>query len=109
MAGMERVLGLPQRTMMRWKAGTFSDSAAALLRILATYPWMIDVADARFDPVYAQERVAIEGVRAVARLAHQRNIFQGVVATTDPETMRTSGIFTTVSQPNVLNYQLTPA
>lgn len=94
MAAMERVLGLPQRTMMRWKTGTFSDSAMTLVRFLATYPWLLDVADAKYDPNYAQERLAIEGIHATARMAELQHISQGVAAYTNPETRRTTGFFT---------------
>lgn len=51
-AAMERVLGLPARTLARWKnEHTMSPSAAgvALIRIIRTYPWILAVADERFD------------------------------------------------------------
>lgn len=46
---IERALELPFRTLNRWKSGDFSASSLALLRILKTYPWIIDVADNRFN------------------------------------------------------------
>lgn len=54
MAACERALGLAPRTMLRWKAGKLSDAAAALLKILRTYPWLINVARARFDQRVAE-------------------------------------------------------
>ncbi|MDA3835031.1 MAG: hypothetical protein PF495_16720 [Spirochaetales bacterium] len=51
-ASMERALGLPARTLARWKnEQTMSPSASgiALMRIIRTYPWILDVADMQFD------------------------------------------------------------
>lgn len=51
-ASMERILGLPMRTLARWKNdSTMSPSAAgiALMRIVRTFPWILEVVDARFD------------------------------------------------------------
>ena len=48
-AHVERVLGLPTRTIARWKRGEFSESAVVLLRILRTYPWIMRVVDDGFD------------------------------------------------------------
>jgi len=46
---IERALELPFRTLNRWKSGDFSSASIALLRILKTYPWIIDVADHKFS------------------------------------------------------------
>lgn len=73
MAHMERVLELPQRTMMRWKTGDCSAGALALLRIISTYPWTLDVADAQFDSAYATKRLAKEGVKAMCRIADENH------------------------------------
>jgi len=53
MAMFERVFELPARTLSRWKTGDFSASSLALLRIVAVYPWIIDVAEHRFERNYA--------------------------------------------------------
>lgn len=53
MAMFERVFELPARTLTRWKNGDFSASALALLRIIATYPWIIEVAEHKFERNYA--------------------------------------------------------
>ena len=49
MAMFERVFELPTRTMTRWKSGDFSASVLALLRLVTTYPWLINVAENKFD------------------------------------------------------------
>ena len=48
-AYFERALGLPQRTVSRWKSGKCSHSAVALLRMVRTYPWLLKVADAGYE------------------------------------------------------------
>jgi DNA-directed RNA polymerase subunit RPC12/RpoP len=49
-AGMERALELPQRTISRWKTeGAVDASALALLRMIRTFPWLIEVADSKYD------------------------------------------------------------
>lgn len=53
MAMFERVFELPTRTLTRWKNGDFSASVLALLRIVATYPWIIEVAERKFERNYA--------------------------------------------------------
>ncbi|MBI9095634.1 MAG: hypothetical protein JEY71_12190 [Sphaerochaeta sp.] len=51
-ASMERALGLPARTLARWKnerSMSPSASGIALMRIIRTYPWILAVADMQFD------------------------------------------------------------
>ncbi|MCK4943937.1 MAG: hypothetical protein KAS65_10185 [Candidatus Aminicenantes bacterium] len=50
MAAIERALELPQRTISRWKSSKeLSSIGIALLRIIRTYPWIIEVAEEKFD------------------------------------------------------------
>ena len=49
-AYIERVLGLEFGTVEKWEAGKrLTASELALLRLICVYPWMLDVADNRFD------------------------------------------------------------
>lgn len=48
MAYMERALGLPMRTMARWKKGSYAKADLALMKVLKAFPWMIKVADEQF-------------------------------------------------------------
>lgn len=50
-AGIERAVGLPQRTLTKWKNGISTPTAAgiALLKYLRIFPWLIDVAEHKFD------------------------------------------------------------
>ena len=60
MAYMERSLDLPPRTMMRWKRGAITEAALALLRLLRTFPWLIEIAQNQYDKTYAQQRLLEE-------------------------------------------------
>ncbi|WP_131778374.1 hypothetical protein [Legionella bozemanae] len=53
MALIERVFELPIRTLTRWKNGDISASGIALLRIISTFPWTIEIAEQRFDRDFA--------------------------------------------------------
>ncbi len=55
MAFFERAFELPIRTLTRWKTGDFSSTSLALLRVMKTYPWMVEVAAHNFDPLFAQK------------------------------------------------------
>ena len=56
-AGIERAVGLPQRTLTKWKNGISTPTAAgiALLKYIRTFPWLIDVAEHKFDFNTAQK------------------------------------------------------
>ena len=56
-AGIERAVGLPQRTLTKWKNRNSSPTAAgiALLKYLRTFPWLIEVAEHKFDFNIAQK------------------------------------------------------
>jgi hypothetical protein len=68
MAYMERALGLPQRTMIRWKAGEHSAASVALLQIIRTCPWLLQVAEHHFDDRFLQ-RTMIEQVANILYVA----------------------------------------
>jgi hypothetical protein len=73
MSYMERALDLPTRTMMRWKSGDISAAALSLLRLITTYPWLIDVADSRFDETFAKKVLIKEGMAAMFDFAEVNN------------------------------------
>ena len=55
LASIERALELPQRTFSRWLLHKeFSSASIAMLRILCTYPWIIEVAENKFREDYAR-------------------------------------------------------
>ncbi len=57
-AGIERSLGLAQRTLTKWKSGATvpTKTALALFRLLRLFPWLLDVADEGFDTVRARKK-----------------------------------------------------
>lgn len=74
MAHFERALRLPQRTLARWKTGETSHHAVALLRLVRTYPWLLDVADQSFDEGVAVQALIAEAGKALAEvLAENRS------------------------------------
>lgn len=58
-AYFERSLGLPVRSVARWKKGEFTSSALALLRLVSTYPWLLDVANKDYSKQEANERLFV--------------------------------------------------
>lgn len=66
LAYTERALDLPQRTISRWKkSGDLSSIGVALLRIVKTYPWILKVAENKFDPRFAIKSVVENGVKEI--------------------------------------------
>lgn len=68
-AELERSLSLPSRTVARWKRGEYSESVVALLRIIATFNWITDVAKQNFDQRYAQARVVMQAGASLLKSA----------------------------------------
>jgi len=56
-SSMERALELPQRTLTKWKnsASRPSSAGVALLKLLRTFPWLIEVAEHKYDYAVAQK------------------------------------------------------
>jgi hypothetical protein len=52
-AFVERALGLPQRTIGRWKSQGCSASAMALMNMVRTFPFLVHVADHNYSKEYA--------------------------------------------------------
>ncbi len=72
MAHFERALRLPQRTLARWKTGEVSHHAVALLRLVRTYPWLLEVADHSFDEGVALHTLVVEAGKALADVVAER-------------------------------------
>ncbi|MEI6155236.1 MAG: hypothetical protein WCQ90_14245 [Deltaproteobacteria bacterium] len=70
LAAIERALDLPQRTISRWKSSReLSSTGMALLRIIRTYPWMLQVAQAKFEPVQACKIFLQNAVSTIVTMA----------------------------------------
>jgi len=74
MAYMERALELPTRTIARWKGGEVSAATLALLRIIRTFPWILEVADAHFDLSVANYRLVVEAGHVILKQPHPDQI-----------------------------------
>lgn len=70
-SAVERALDLPQRTLSRWKStGDTSAIGVALLRIIRTYPWILRVAQARFEPTVACDIFVQTAVNTLLSMTH---------------------------------------
>lgn len=65
---IERSLELPQRTTLRWKRGEVSAASVALLRIVRTYPWILEIADSNFNIAVAQKLLIEEAFNMAHRV-----------------------------------------
>lgn len=91
MAMLERVFELPARTLTRWKNGDFSSSGLALLRILATFPWIINVAEHKFNSTFASSAIIKVAVQEFEQGANK--VLNSPIAVTALE-RKSSGLIT---------------
>ena len=68
-AGIERAVGLPQRTLTKWKNRISSPTAVgiALLKYLRTFPWLIEVAEQKYDFNIAQKIFIAEALNMLLK------------------------------------------
>jgi len=65
-AHVERVLGLPFRTISRIRStGRTSAVTIALLKVIKIYPWLLDVADAGFDEMASKKIMCHSAIDAM--------------------------------------------
>ena len=74
MAYMERSLGLPARTIARWKAEGSSAAPVALLRMVTTFPWLLEVADNKYDPHLARAILVREAGKALVTTLKEHRV-----------------------------------
>ncbi|MGP1602419.1 hypothetical protein [Treponema sp.] len=99
-AGIERALNIPQRTFSKWKNKKTKPSAPAiaLLKFLDIFPWLVDIADNKFDKIaadnillkYACNLIKKPGIdaRIYYNDESQRGIAVSFFHTTKPGTQR---------------------
>ncbi|MDD3538925.1 MAG: hypothetical protein AB7V60_04820 [Candidatus Caldatribacteriota bacterium] len=63
LSSIERALEIPQRTLAKWKNKISKTSAAgiALLRFIRLFPWLLEVAENKYDPQKA-ENIMLDNV-----------------------------------------------
>ena len=67
MAYIERVLQLPKRTLHRWKSGSDSATGIALLRLVRTCPWLLEIAKENYSPMAATRVVVTQAGNLLAQ------------------------------------------
>lgn len=85
MAQIERAFELPQRTLTRWKGGDFSATSVALLRLIKTFPFVVNVAEKRFNPEFASKTILTEALRMLGNAAHSQQGSMRIVLGTGPD------------------------
>ncbi|MDA3822348.1 MAG: hypothetical protein PF450_07045, partial [Bacteroidales bacterium] len=73
-ASMERALGLPSRTLARWKKENSispSSSGIALMRIIRSFPWILDIAENNFDQKKAMSIFLTNAMNEIVNIAYE--------------------------------------
>lgn len=106
MAYVERAFELPIRTLNRWKsAGETSAASLAFLRLISTYPWLVDVADCKFDQRAAGLILWREALKAMSQYADENG---GDFSCHGIQNSKETGIYTSLTFKNDEDdYQLT--
>ncbi len=91
MAYIERALELSQRTLSQWKSKGTSAVGMALMRMLYTYPWLIKVADNKYDKDFSNEELLVQAAKLYGEVHKKKPIRYTMV---QPETTKTGEIET---------------
>lgn len=78
LSSMERALELPQRTLTKWKnkASNPSSSGIALLKFLRIFPWLLQVAENKYDYTLAQKiHMTAAFNEMIKQMSFNENIF----------------------------------
>lgn len=86
MAYFERAMGLPTRTLARWKQGNISASGFALIKTIETYPWLLEVADERFERGFAVKTLINKAAEALQSVVEPHVVRCEKMVTTDGST-----------------------
>ena len=75
MVATERILELPFRTLSRWKtSGKPSAGGVALLRLLATFPWLLQIADNNYEDEFTENLLIVEAAKALNKKISSNDI-----------------------------------
>jgi len=83
MAECERAFGLPPRTMARWKTGSLTESALALLASIKTLPWLVQVAQENFSKEAAEREVLAQARALVATESSSSSVLVSFLSAAD--------------------------
>ena len=89
----ERVLGLPQRTLSKWKNKSVvpSAGATALMRFIHLFPWLLEVADNKFEKKGAMRihiAAAMQELCDMAKTSDVKSVSAGIVENSNNADMR---------------------
>jgi hypothetical protein len=120
-AYLERALDLPVRTVARWKKGKFSASSLALLRMVRTFEWLLEVAEVNYrEPDSTQIMLKHNIELLLERLAPEHKLTQSfhgksdlgsaagaVFENPEGEASVTYGMFQTTASPGSVTQNIT--
>lgn len=76
MSALERAFELPFRTLTQWKQKKNCSAAGlALMRILATYPWVVEVAERRFESNFSEDILVKQAVNTFNNKAARNDYY----------------------------------
>ena len=86
MSAIERALEIPQRTLTKWKNGNAAPSSTglSLMRFIRLFPWLLDVAENKYDYSEAQKihiKAAVQKLLSVVAFDKGSFANAGIVAT----------------------------
>lgn len=102
---IERALELPFRTLNRWKSGDFSSASIALLRILKTYPWIIDVADHKFSKASASMNLLQAAAKCFSSTLTESNLNMNISLENQPSAVTVRADISRISSPKIYSGQ----
>jgi len=111
MSSIERALEMPQRTLVKWKNNKSKTSSAgiALIRFIRLFPWLLEVAENKYDFEMAQKIQIDDSInklqtqKSVANWAKEFNYgLREYLKIDAAETFLTAGVNTKDSEPTVI-------
>lgn len=86
MAYIERALELSQRTLSQWKIQGTSAIGMALMRIIYTFPWLLKVADKKYDKDFSKRELLTQAAKLYSSEEKKGQVSpSGVIPTSSSE------------------------
>jgi transposase-like protein len=76
LTSIERALEIPFRTLAKWKNKTTKTSAAgiALLRFIRLFPWLLEVAENKYDPQKAENIMVNNAIDKLSEIMRNKKV-----------------------------------
>lgn len=94
MVYIERALDLSHRTLSRWKSQGISASGLALMRMIHTFPWLLEVADKDYDRIYANKELVNQAMEVFSAFTNSQNIVTNFTVNSSQGNLKVSANFT---------------